>query len=66
MEALEVLQAYDKKVWFDHVTQYDYEHFNNVSLKRRLENMALLGIAAMDEESLSEFNNIVRYQLHEY
>ena len=53
------MQEYDKQVWFDHVTQYNYDQFKNPSLKRRFENMALLGIAAMDEVSLSEFNNIV-------
>ena len=41
------------------MTQYNYNQFNDESLKRRFENMALLGIAAMDETSLSEFNNIV-------
>ena len=59
VEALERLQEYDKQVWFEHVTQYNYDQFNDASLKRRFENMALLGIAAMDETSLSEFNNIV-------
>jgi hypothetical protein len=41
------------------VTQYNYDQFNDAGLKRRFENMALLGIAAMDETSLSDFNNIV-------
>ena len=59
VEALERLQEYDKQVWFEHVTQYNYDQFNDASLKRRFENMALLGIAAMDETSLSDFNNIV-------
>ena len=66
VEALEKLQEYDKQVWFEHVTQYDYNEFNDTSLKRRFENMALLGIAAMDETNLSNFNQIVSHMQGTY
>ena len=66
VKALETLQEYDKQVWFEHVTQYDYNEFNDTSLKRRFENMALLGIAAMDETNLSNFNQIVSHMQGTY
>lgn len=53
------VQEYDKKSWYDIVNQYDYESFQDEDLKRRFRNMALLGIAAMKDESLDEFNNLV-------
>ena len=59
VEALEKLLNYDKETWFHFVTQYDYDQFNDDTLKRRFDNMALLGIAAMTNESLSEYNGIV-------
>ena len=54
VEALEKLQAYDKEVWSDYVNKYNFSEFTDPNLRRRFQNMALLGIAAMETESLSQ------------
>ena len=59
MEALEKLLKYDKEIWHDFVTEYNYEEFSDELLRRRILNMAVLGVAALPDEKLYQYNRIV-------
>jgi hypothetical protein len=47
------LAKYDKKTWFEQVTQYDYESFKDPETKRRFQLLAILGKAALPEDRFS-------------
>jgi hypothetical protein len=58
------MQRYDKDVWFDYVTQYDYDQFQDEALKRRFKNMAVLGVAALEPDQLSQVLLLCARQLN--
>ena len=59
IEAAEAVAKYDKQVWFDYITQYDYESFKDPETKRRFQLLSVLGKAALPEDRFS----VVRFRL---
>ena len=54
IEAIEKLQKYDKDSWAEWISQYDIESFSDERVKRQMENLAVLGVAALPDNELSE------------
>jgi hypothetical protein len=55
--AAEEVAKYDKSVWFEQITQYDFESFKDPETRRRFELLSVLGKAALPEERFSVVRN---------
>lgn len=44
---------YRKQSWEEYITQFEYELFQDESLKRQFELLQTLGVAALSEEDLT-------------
>ena len=60
-EASKKFAEYRKESWEKHVIKYDYKRFKSPTLKRRFELLSILGVAALDEQHITELINITSY-----
>ena len=60
------MAAFEKESWIEHVTQYDYNLFQDETLKRRFKNLELLGNSALSADRMAQFNKIVSMMTSTY
>lgn len=54
------MAKYRKESWEQQITQYEYERFEDESLKRQFELLQMLGTSALSEEDLT---NVRQYHV---
>lgn len=52
--ASEEIAKYIKSAWKEYITQYDYEEFSDLDIKRRLKLMSTLGTSALEDDRFAQ------------